>query len=143
MRERFPTFTGRHVQAAACLPGARLAALAGALVLLGACASTPAPTRSLDAARTAVTNAEKADAGRFAAAELGEARQKLALADAASAEKTTKSALVAERLAEQAKVEAELAMARTEAAKAMAVNKEMSLGGDALNEEMQRAGDQR
>ena len=50
--------------------------------------------------------------------------------------------LAAERLADQARVEAELASARTEAAKAAAVNKEMSLGGDALSEEMQRAGDQ-
>jgi len=40
-------------------------------------------------------------------------------------------------------VEAELAAARTEAAKAAAVNKEMNLGADALAEEMQRAGDQR
>lgn len=116
------------------------AGLAALMLLAGACASTPpAPTRSLDAARTAVTNAEKADAGRFAAAELGEAREKLASADSAVA---GNSMLAAERLADQARVEAELASARTEAAKAVAVNKEMSLGSEALGEEMQRAGDQ-
>ncbi|MEQ1800945.1 MAG: DUF4398 domain-containing protein [Gammaproteobacteria bacterium] len=115
------------------------AGLAGSLLLAGACASTPpAPTRSLDSARTAVTNAEKAEAGRYAAVELGEAREKLASADSAV---VAKNMVGAERLADQARVEAELASARTEMAKAVAVNKEMALGGDALNEEMQRAGD--
>jgi hypothetical protein len=117
------------------------AGLAGTILLAGACASTPpAPTRSLDSARTAVTNAEKAEAGRYASNELAEARDKLASADSAVA---GKNMLAAERLADQARVEAELASARTEAAKAAAVNKEMRLGGDALSEEMQRAGDQR
>jgi len=116
------------------------AGLAGTILLAGACASTPpAPTRSLDSARTAVANAEKAEAGRYASNELAEARDKLASADSAVA---GKNMLAAERLADQARVEAELASARTEAAKAAAVNKEMRLGGDALSEEMQRAGDQ-
>jgi len=125
------------------LSGLRLGAaagLAGTMLLAGACASTPpAPTRSLDSARTAVVNAEKADAGRYAAAELGEARDKLASADKAVA---AENMLTAERLADQARVEAELASARTEAAKAAAVNKDMRLGIQALGEEMQRAGDQ-
>ena len=122
--------------------GLRVAAgLAGTILLVTACASTPpAPTRSLDDARTAITNAEKAEAGRYAAVELGEARQKLASADSALKDENM---LVAEQFAEQSRVEAELASARTEAAKAAAVNKEMSLGADALSEEMQRAGDQR
>jgi hypothetical protein len=133
MRAPIGTYTGRRPAA--------VAGLAGVILLAGACASTPpAPTRSLDAARTAVTTAEKADAGRYAAAELGEAREKLAQADSAVA---AKSMLAAERLAEQARVEAELASARTDAAKAVAVNKDMRRGGDALSEEMQRAGDQR
>ena len=115
--------------------------LTGAILLATACASTPsAPTRALDAARTAISNAERADAGRYAAAELGEARQKLASADSAVQDQ---SMLVAEQFAEQSRVEADLASARTEAAKAAAVNKEMNLGADALSEEMQRAGDQR
>ena len=115
--------------------------LTGAILLATGCASTPlAPTRSLDAARTAISNAERADAGRYAAAELGEARQKLASADSAVKAETM---VVAEQFAEQSRVEAELASARTEAAKAAAVNKEMRLGADALSEEMQRAGDQR
>jgi hypothetical protein len=45
-------------------------------------------------------------------------------------------------LADESRVEAELAAARTEALKAAAVNTEMARGADALNEELQRAGDQ-
>lgn len=124
--------------------GSRLgsaAALAGVILLAGACASTPpVPTRSLDAARTAVTNAEKAEAGRYASPELSEARDKLAAADVAAAKKNM---VVAAQLSEEARVEAELAAAKTEAAKAIAVNKQMRVGSEALSDEMERAGDQR
>jgi len=138
MREPIRTYSGPRLGVAA--------GLAGALLLVGACASTPpAPPAELDAARTAITNAEKANAGRFAAAELGEAREKLALADSSLNGKNPdeEALIVASQRADEARVSAELASARTEAAKAVAVNKELSQGGDALNEEMQRAGDQR
>jgi len=115
------------------------AGLAAILMLVGACASTPpAPESALDAARVAISNAEKADAGRFAGAELGEARDKLALADTATRDENM---VVAERLARESQVQAELASARTAAAKAASVNEEMGRGADALAEEMQRAGE--
>lgn len=124
--------------------GSRLgsaAALAGVILLAGACASTPpAPTRSLDAARTAVSNAEKGEAGRYASPELSEARDKLAAADVAVARENM---VVAKQLGEQAQVEAELAAAKTAAAKAKAVNEQMRVGSDALSDEMERAGEQR
>ena len=115
------------------------AGLMGVLMLLAACASTPpAPDSALDAAKVAISNAEKADAGQFAGAELGEAREKLASADSAVREENM---IVAERFAQEARVQAELASARTASAKAAAVNKEMERGADALTEEMQRAGE--
>ncbi len=115
------------------------AGLMGSLMLIAACASTPpAPVSAMDAARVAITNAEKAEANRYAGAELGEARQKLALADSAVRDE---SMVQAEQLAQQARVQAELASARTAAAKAADVNKEMERGADALSEEMQRAGE--
>jgi len=115
------------------------AGLMGVLMLLGACASTPpAPDSALDAAKVAISNAEKADAGQFAGAELGEAREKLASADSAVREENM---IAAERFAQEARVQAELASARTASAKAAAVNKEMERGADALTEEMQRAGE--
>jgi hypothetical protein len=110
-------------------------ALIGALALT-ACASTPpAPTSSLDSARQAISDAERADAGRYAAGELSEARVKLASADAAVMEKRM---IMAERFAEASRAEAELASAKTTAAKANAVNDEMKRSTGTLVEEMQR-----
>jgi len=107
-----------------------------AAVLLAACASTPpAPTESLLAARTAIATAEKADAGRYAAQDLGAAREKLTAANSAV---EMKNMLGAQRLAEQSRVAADLAAAKTEQAKATAVNDEMKNSNDALVEEMQR-----
>jgi len=124
-------------------PGLRpfvLAVLVGTLMLLTACASTPpAPDSALDAAKVAISNAERQEAGQFAAAELSEARAKLALADSAVRDKNM---IVAERFAQESRVQAELASARTAAAKAAAVNEQMKRGADALSEEMQRAGEQ-
>jgi hypothetical protein len=117
------------------------AALVGVLVALGACASAPpAPESALDAAKVAITNAEKAEANRYAGAELGEAREKLAQAGGAVQQEQM---ILAEQLAQQSRVQAELASARTGAAKAAEVNAEMARGAVALKEEMQRAGEPR
>ena len=55
-------------------PGARALAvlsLTAVLMLASACASTPpAPVAALDAAKVAISNAERADAGHFAGPEL-------------------------------------------------------------------------
>lgn len=117
------------------------AGLAGVILLVGGCATAPtAPESALDAARVAISNAEKAEAGRYAGAELGEAREKLALADKAVRDEDM---VAAGRLALESQVEAELASARTASAKARAINEEMERGADALAEEMQRTGEQK
>jgi putative cell wall-binding protein len=117
------------------------AGLAAAIVLLGACATTPPapPTASLIAAQQAIARAEQADAQQYASAELDEAKQKLALADRAV---TAEGMIEADRFAQESRVAAELASARTESAKAADINREMGRGADALLEEMQRQGDQ-
>lgn len=118
-----------------------VAAVAGILLLVGACASAPLkPDSALDAARVAISNADKAGAGQFANAELAEARSRLLLADGAVMEEDM---VQAERFARESQVQAELASARTAAAKAAAVNRDMERGTEAMIEEMQRAGDQR
>ena len=95
------------------------AGITGALLILTACASTPpAPTAAMDAAKLAISNAERAEAGRYATVELGEARTKLASADDAV---LARKMVTAEQLAEQSRTEAELASARTGAAKAKLV----------------------
>lgn len=111
------------------------------VMLLGACASTrPAPpTESLAAARQAIANAERSDARQFAGAELNEARERLNQAERAV---TAENMIMAERLAQQSRVVAELASARTESAKAIEINREMTRSAEALREEMRRTGDQ-
>ncbi|MGA2707151.1 MAG: DUF4398 domain-containing protein [Steroidobacteraceae bacterium] len=110
--------------------------------LIAACASAPsAPTAALDAAHLAISNAERADAGQYASAELAESRLKL---ESANTEVTDKHMTSAERLANESRTEAELALARTEATKAKAVNAEMQRGTGNLIDEMQRnAGEQK
>lgn len=109
--------------------------LAG-LLALGACASTPPPTASLQAARVAISAAEQAEAGHYAAGELGEARAKLDSADAAVQQKQM---IAADRYAKESSVEAELATATTAEAKAKAVNDEMRHSTATLIQEMQRS----
>jgi hypothetical protein len=112
------------------------AGFTGALLLLAACASTPpAPTATLQAAEQAIANAEKADAGRYSAAQLGEARAKLVSAESAVKQEEM---IVGERLAKESRAEAELATATSEAAKAAALTQEMKRGNEALVEEMER-----
>jgi hypothetical protein len=112
------------------------AGVAAGLILVGACASAPpAPTASLQAAKTAIETAEKADAARHAAVELSEARKHLASADAAVTEEKMPKA---DRFARESRAQAELASAKTAAAKANAVNDEMRRSTETLIEEMKR-----
>ncbi len=117
--------------------GSRLRTAAGVtgVLMLAACASTPPPTASLQAAHQAISNAERAEAGRYAPAELGEARSKLTSADTAVSEQKM---TMAEQYANESRVEAQLASARTADLKARAVNDEMSRSNGTLIEEMQR-----
>jgi hypothetical protein len=107
-----------------------------ALFALGACASTPPPTASLEAARVAITTAEQADAGHFASGELSEARGKLESAHSAVQDKNM---IAAERYAKESTAEAGLASARTADAKAKAVNEEMRHSTATLIQEMNRS----
>lgn len=106
------------------------------ILMLGACAETPpVPTASLQAARQAISDAERAEAGRYASGELGEARIKLASADSAVAEQKMTTAA---RFADESRTEAQLASAKTADVKAKAVNDEMSRSTGTLIQEMQR-----
>jgi Domain of unknown function (DUF4398) len=105
------------------------------VLLLAACASTPPPTASLQAARDAISTAERAEAGRYAPGALGEARTKLAAADSAVSEQKM---MAAEQFADESRVEAQLASAQTADVKAKAVNNEMSRSTGTLIDEMQR-----
>jgi hypothetical protein len=118
----------------------RAAGIVGALALAACASAPPAPTASLQAAQQAIAVAEQANAGHFATGELGEARAELTSANAAVSEQHM---VIAERLANQSRTEAQLAYAKTAYVKAQAVNDEMARGNGAVVEEMRRnAGEQ-
>ncbi|MDF3020895.1 MAG: hypothetical protein K0Q92_2198 [Steroidobacteraceae bacterium] len=112
------------------------------LLFTAACASTPPiPSASLQAAQQSIANAERVEAGTHAPAQLGEARNKLSAAQRAVDEEKM---IVAGWLADEARADAELAVATTSAAKANAVNADMKRSTATLVEEMQRkTGDSR
>jgi hypothetical protein len=113
-----------------------VAAVAGMMVLTACASGPPAPTASLQAAQQAIVTAEQADAGHYASGELGEARSELTSANTAVADQHM---VVAERLADESRTEAQLAFARTTYLKAQAVNDEMTRGNGALIQELQRS----
>jgi hypothetical protein len=123
--------------------GRRLRFIVPAIVLLtAACASTPPiPSASLQAAQQSIANAERVDASTHSPVELGEARNKLSAAQRAVEEEKM---IAAGWLADEARAEADLAVAKTGAAKAHAVNADMKRSTATLIEEMQRkTGDSR
>lgn len=110
--------------------------LIGGMLALSACASVPQPpTEAIQAAETAIENADKARVADNASPELGMARTKLTAARTAVSEEQM---VLAQRLAEESRAEAELATAKSEAIKALAVNEEMRKSTEAMKQEMQR-----
>ena len=87
--------------------GARFAVF-GAVAALAACASSPVPYEKIAVAQSAVQRAEQNGAPEFAPVELATARDKLARAQKAAADKAAQPATL---LAEQANVDAQLAEA--------------------------------
>lgn len=106
------------------------------ITAIGCATVPPAPTANLQAAQQAIANAERVEAGRYAAGELGEARTRLASADAAVGEKKMD---LAAQYADESRADAELAAAKTSQSKANAVNAEMKQSTGTLVEEMKRS----
>lgn len=117
------------------LTGFAQALAAASLLTLAACASTPPPTDALTSAENAIKRAEEARVADYASLELKNARDKLVAARDAV---TREDMVGAERLAQQAKVDAELATAKAESAKAQAAIDEMRKGNEALRQEALR-----
>jgi hypothetical protein len=113
-----------------------VAAAAAGFLALAACASTPQPpTQALQAAESAIADAEQARVADYASAELREAREKLAAARTAV---LSEQMVEARYLADESRVHADLASAQAEELKAKAVNDEMQTSIDTLKEEMRR-----
>lgn len=114
----------------------RTVILASATVFIVGCASAAKPlSAELQAAELAISNAERAQVVRYTSSELNTARNELNNAKIAVVAKNMPDA---RRLALQAQLSAELALARAELLKAQAVNKDMQQSIDALQREAQR-----
>ncbi|KKO45208.1 hypothetical protein WG68_11875 [Arsukibacterium ikkense] len=110
--------------------------LASMIVLLAGCAAAPQPpSAELEAAERAISVTERAQVTRYTSVELDTARQELAGArQALLAENMPQAA----RLALQAQLSAELAMAKAELLKAREVNQDMQQSIEAVRQEAQR-----
>src|ERR1700730_15955801 len=86
----------------------RAAAFAATVVALAACASNPAADEKIAVAKASLQRAEGSGAPEFAPVELASARDKLARAEKANADRNLQPATV---WAEQANVDAQLAEA--------------------------------
>ena len=113
----------------------RLSLLAGAALLVSACASTPPPTAEMAVSTAALAHAAGAGANEMAPAEMNAARGKLQRARAAMAEKNYEQALT---LAQEVNVDARLAEAKTMALKAAKASDTVREDSRALREEMDR-----
>ncbi|WLD59642.1 DUF4398 domain-containing protein [Salinispirillum sp. LH 10-3-1] len=110
-----------------------------AVLLVIACSYDPvARDSSMNSAREAIVTAERAGARHYAGSELDEAQEKLSEAEQAIRDEDMDKA---DRLARESSVVAELALVRTESAKALQINQEMRRSTDALLEEMNRTGE--
>jgi hypothetical protein len=116
----------------------RLLLIGGVLALAG-CATAPMPpTVALQAADIAITNADNDHAADYAPLEMRTAHEKLSAARADSQQSDPEQVMRAGPLADEARVEAELASAKGHLARAEAVNQELQKNNNTLNNEIQR-----
>lgn len=109
--------------------------VAAAAMLVGGCASTPAPVEQLAVSTAAVGRAGSAGGSEMAPAEMQMAREKLDLAKRAMVSEDFDSA---RRFAQQAQVDAQLAEARSRSVKARKAADELQEGIRVLREELNR-----
>ncbi len=112
-----------------CLTG-----VAEIMLVVTGCASTPAPVGDLARAHTLISQAEQSDAPRYDSADLAAAQNKMQRAD----QEATSQPQAASRLAQQASVDAELALARTRANKEQEALNEVTASTAALHREIEQ-----
>jgi hypothetical protein len=103
---------------------------------LAACASTPIPNEKIAVARASVQRAEQSGAPELAPVEMAAARDKLARAEKAAADRNAEPAT---QLAEQANVDAELAEATARQQRSHKAAVEFDASMQALRSESMRA----
>ncbi|MBS4052013.1 MAG: DUF4398 domain-containing protein [Methylomonas sp.] len=108
---------------------------AAAAAFVGGCASMPPPTEQMAVSKAAVTGASSAGGNEFAPIPLRAAIEKMAAAEQAM---MREDYLRAQRLAEQAQVDAQLAAVTARAAKAQKAASALQEGNRVLREEIDR-----
>jgi len=101
--------------------------------LIGCTSSEPRPDNALVRAKTAVDQATTAGSGQYAAVDLNTAGSKLQSANEAESQGHYKQARY---LAEESQVDAELALAKTQDAKAQEAAKQVHQGNQALQNQV-------
>lgn len=114
---------------------AALTLITVAALVLGACATTPDPVAQLAVAEAAVQGANTPDTARLAGAQLQLAVGKLSAARAAQ---TAKDYAGARRLADEAQVDAQAAVAHAQSARSQQASAESQAAARALDEEAAR-----
>jgi uncharacterized protein DUF4398 len=109
-------------------------ALMGALITAAGCASAPKPTADLAQAHALVDQAEQSGAPQFASADLATARSKLQQADLDAAKHPEQSI----SLAQEASIDAQIAIVRTNSAKAQQALRDVNAGTQTLRNETDR-----
>ncbi len=109
--------------------------LSGCAIVSACAAKLDPPTMEISSAEQSLEDAEQARVAEHALPELQEARTKLSAARSAV---QSENMLLAKRMAEQASVDIQLASAKAELAKALAVNEDMKTNIHVLKEEMNR-----
>lgn len=104
-----------------------------ALLLMLGCSTVKPPEQTMGAARMAVEEAERLEAGRYAPGDLENAQDKL---DSSEIEMEQENYVEARRFAEQAIVDANLARAKSEKSKSF---QQMGDAQDALNDVAEEA----
>ena len=113
-----------------------VAALAVTVTSLAACASNPVPDEKIAVAKASLQRAEGSGAPEFAPVEMAAAREKLAGAEKASADRKVQPATM---LAEQANVDAQLAEATAQEQRSHKAAAEFDTSMQALRQESMRS----
>ncbi len=106
------------------------------VLALAACASSPIPSEKIAVAKQSVQRAEESGAPEFAPVEMASARDKLQRAEKAAADH---DAVPAERLADQANVDAQLAEATAHEHRSHKAETELEASLQALRQEASRS----
>ena len=115
----------------------RIGVTIAAAMLVAGCASTPAPVEQMATSREAVSNASNAGGNEFAPLPLRSAMEKMDAAEHAMAEEDYP---LAKQLAEQAQVDAQLALATARTAKAQKAASALQEDNRVLRKEIDRKG---